>query len=123
MRKDSNLLLAKSIQKIMKKSIEISKETVTVIESGKIAVGQLFIDKISGKLTFKKFNRNKRKKDTVIMDFESGWLKESQTRVKFYSSVKKTVGARRIRRAMDRDFTAGMDAMETYFASCGKEDR
>ena len=123
MRKDSNLLLAKSIQKIMKKSIEISKETVTVIESGKIAVGQLFIDKISGKLTFKKFNRNKRKKDTVIMDFESGWLKESQTRVKFYSSVKKTVGARCIRRAMDRDFTAGMDAMETYFASCGKEDR
>ena len=107
----------------MKKSIEISKETVTVIESGKIAVGQLFIDNISGKLTFKKFNRNKRKKDTVIMDFESGWLKESQTRVKFYSSVKKTVGARCIRRAMDRDFTAGMDAMETYFASCGKEDR
>ena len=107
----------------MKKSVEISKETVTVIESFKKVVGELYIDKISGKLTFKKFNRNKRKKDTVIMALESGWVKESQTRMKFYSSVKKAVGARCIRRAMDRDFMAGMDAMETYLASCGKEEK
>ena len=117
-----NLLLANNSE-IMKKSVEFSKESITGIESGKKVVGQVFIDQISGKLTFKQFNRNKRKKDTVIMALESGWLKESRTRMKFYSSVKKTVGARCIRRAMDRDFTAGMDAMETYLASCGKEEK
>ena len=96
----------------MKKSVEFSKESITVIESGKKVVGQVFIDQVSGKLTFKQFNRNKRKKDIVIMALESGWLKESQTRMKFYSSVKKSVGAKCIRRAMNRDLMASMDAMD-----------
>ena len=107
----------------MRKSVEISKEANAVIESGKRAVGEMYKDNVTGMIVFKKFNRNKCKKDNVIMALESGWLKESQTRMKFYSSVKKSVGFRCIRRAMDRDFTAGMDAMETYLASCGKEDR
>lgn len=96
----------------MKKSVEFSKESITVIESGKKVVGQVFIDQVSGKLTFKQFNRNKRKKDNVIMALESGWLKESRTRMKFYSSVKKSVGAKCIRRAMNRDLMASMDAMD-----------
>ena len=106
-----NLLLANNSE-IMKKSVEFSKESITVIESGKKVVGQVFIDQVSGKLTFKQFNRNKRKKDIVIMALESGWLKESQTRMKFYSSVKKSVGAKCIRRAMNRDLMASMDAMD-----------
>ena len=116
MRKDSNLLLANQFR-IMKKSVEFSKETVTVIESGKEVVGRIYIDKDSGKLTFSKFNRGKRKKDILIAELESGWLKESKTRMKFFSSVKKSVGAKLICKAMNRDLTAGMKALGSVFNS------
>jgi len=115
-----NLLLANNSE-IMKKSVEFSKESITVIESGKKVVGQVFIDQVSGKLTFKQFNRNKRKKDTVIMALESGWLKESATRMKFFSSVKKAAGAKCIGRAMNRDLCISLNAMDKYFETYGKE--
>ena len=99
----------------MRKSVEISKEANAVIESGKKVVGQLYKDKVTGRIVFKKFNRNKRKKDIVIKELESGSLKESSTRIKFYSSVKKTIGVRCIREVMDRDFETGMEALEKHF--------
>ena len=107
----------------MKKSIEISKETIAVIESGKKVVGQVFVDQTSGKLTFKAFSRNSRKKDRTIMVLESGWLKESQTRMKFFSSVKKAAGAKCISRAMNRDLCISLDAVDKYFETYGKEGK
>ena len=122
MAKESDLLLANQFR-IMKKSIEISKETIAVIESGKKVVGQVFVDQTSGKLTFKAFSRNSRKKDRTIMVLESGWLKESQTRMKFFSSVKKAAGAKCISRAMNRDLCISLDAMDKYFETYGKEGK
>ena len=96
----------------MKKSVEFSKETVTVIESGKEVVGRVFIDKTSGKLTFSAFKRGNRPKDRTIMVHESGWLKESKTRIKFFSSVKKAAGAKCIGRAMNRDLCISLDVID-----------
>ena len=97
---------------VMKKSVEFSKETIAVIESKKRIAGEMIIDQVSGVLTFKMFNRGKRKKDILVAELESGWLKESPTRMKFFSSVKKSVGTKHIRNAMNRDLTAGMDVLE-----------
>ena len=72
----------------MKKSVEFSKEAITVIESGKKAVGQMYKDPATGKIVFEKFKQGHRQKDRTMMVHESGWLKESKTRIKFFSSVK-----------------------------------
>lgn len=96
----------------MKKSVEISKEANVVIESGKKAVGQMYKDPATGKIVFEKFKHGHRQKDRTLMVHESGWLKESKTRMKFFSSVKKAVGAKCICRAMDRDLCISMDVIE-----------
>jgi hypothetical protein len=72
----------------------------------------VFINKASGKLTFVQFKRGHRQKDRTMMVHESGWLKESKTRIKFFSSVKKAAGAKCICRAMDRDLCISMDVIE-----------
>jgi hypothetical protein len=97
---------------IMKKSVEFSKEAITVIESGKKVVGQVYKDQATGKIVFEKFKQGHRQKDRTLMVHESGWLKESKTRIKFFSSVKKAAGAKCICRAMDRDLCISMDVIE-----------
>jgi hypothetical protein len=41
--------------------------------------------------------------------------------MKFYSSVKKAAGAKCICRAMSRDLTISIDAIDKYFEAQGKE--
>ena len=94
--------------------VNITEETNAVIESGKKAVGQVYLDKATGKLVFRKFNRSARKKDILVAELESGSVRESATRMKFFSSVKKSIGAKKICEAMSRDLKAGMKAIEAY---------
>jgi hypothetical protein len=101
------LLLAKQLKK-MKKFINIENaiELMEKLWNSKRVEGVLFIDKNTGKLTFKAYNRlpaNRRPKDRLICELEHGWLRESPQRYKVFTSVKKSLGAVRVTQAMRRD--------------------
>ena len=99
----------------MKKTIELTKETYAGIENNKKVPGVIYLDHETGRLVFKAFNRNKKRaKDKIICELETGWLKESAQRVKFFSSVKKTIPTSNIRLAMSRDMYEGMEVFESF---------
>ena len=99
----------------MKKTIELTKETYAGIENNKKVPGVIYLDHETGRLVFKAFNRNKKRaKDKLICEMETGWLKESAQRVKFFSSVKKTIPTSNIRMAMSRDMYEGMEVFESF---------
>ena len=91
-------------------AIELLKKLLNV----KRVQGVLYIDENTGKLTFKAYNRKspKHPKDRLICPLETGWLKESRERIKFFSSVKKELGRRWIDVLMHRDLKQAMDVME-----------
>ncbi len=74
-------------------------------KSGKRVEGVLFIDKNTGKLTFRAYNRQcgKRPKDRMLYQMEHGWLKESKERIKLFESVPKGLGAERILAVFERE--------------------
>ena len=80
----------------MKKTIELTKETYAGIENNKKVPGVIYLDHETGRLVFKAFNRNKNQ------------------RVKFFSSVKKTIPTSNIRMAMSRDMYEGMEVFESF---------
>ena len=99
----------------MKKTIELTKETYAGIENNKKVPGVIYLDHETGRLVFKAFNRNKKRaKDKLICELETGWLKESAQRVKFFSSVKKSIPTSNIRMAMSRDMYEGMEVFESF---------
>ena len=73
----------------IKKYIEIPEEILVGLAEGRCVKGSLHRDQWTGRLTFKAYNcqPQKRPKDTLICPLETGWLKESRQRIKFYSSV------------------------------------
>ena len=81
--------------KTMIKKIEISEETLKSLKKGKCVEGSIHIEKESGKIVFKAWNRKspKSSKDRVICYHANGWLKESENNLKFFASVSKRVGA------------------------------
>ena len=87
-------MLIKTIRKMIKK-IEISEETLKSLKKGKCVEGSIHIEKESGKIVFKAWKRKspKSSKNRVICYHENGWLKESENKLKFFSSVSKRVGA------------------------------
>lgn len=89
-------------------------ELLKKIATEKRAEGVLFIDTDTGRLTFKAYNRmnKKRRPDRILRQLEHGWLKESPTRFKFYSSVKKVIGSRLVSVAMHRDLKNAMSKLE-----------
>ena len=92
------------LRKMIKK-IEINSDVIKAVKNGKYVEGSLRIDVETGQLTFKAFNRTcpKHRKDTLICETETGWLKESAQRLKFFSSVKKSIGDGRVYKAMKQD--------------------
>ena len=97
----------------MKKTIDLTKETYAGIENGKKVPGVIYLDHETGRLTFKAFNRNKkRSKDKLICELATGWLKESSQRLKFFSSVKKTLSASKVYDAMDNDLFEAMQVLK-----------
>ena len=97
----------------VKKFIEIPEEILVGLSEGRYVEGSLHRDQWTGRLTFKAYNRKspKHPKDRLICPLETGWLKESQQRIKFYSSVKKELGVAEIHNAMDRDLNKAMSAL------------
>ena len=60
----------------------------------------------------KAFNRKPRgSQDRVICQLESGWLKESSKRIKFFSSVKKELGVAEVHNVMERDMDKAMSEL------------
>ena len=89
----------------MIKKIEINSDVIEAVKNGKYVEGSLRIDAETGQLTFKAYNRKYRGKrpDTLICETETGWLKESAQRLKFFSSVKKSLGNTRIHKIIKTD--------------------
>ena len=97
----------------MKKTIDLTKETCAGIENGKKVPGVIYLDHETGRLAFKAFNRNKkRSKDKLICETATGWLKESAQRLKFFSSVKKTLSASKVYDVMDDDLFEAMQVLK-----------
>ena len=97
----------------MKKYIEISEEVLAHLVDGKCVEGSLRRDEWTGRITFKAYNRKSPfRHDRVICQLENGWLKESPKRIKFYNSVKKTIGQRLVNVVMHRELNTAMNKLE-----------
>ncbi len=98
----------------MIKKIEINEDVIKKVKKGKYVEGSLRIDAETGQLTFRAWNRRPRNKkpDKLICELETGWLKESAQRVKFFSSVKKSLSVSRVYQAMDDDLFEAMQNLK-----------
>jgi len=98
----------------MIKKIEINDDVIKKVKKGKYVEGSLRIDAETGQLTFRAWNRQPRNKkpDKLICELETGWLKESAQRVKFFSSVKKSLSVSRVYQAMDDDLFEAMQNLK-----------
>ena len=97
----------------VKKFIEIPEEILVGLAEGRYVEGSLHRDQWTGRLTFKAYNcqSQRRPKDKMICQLETGCLKESPQRIKFYSSVKKVLGVAEINNAMERDLNKAMSEL------------
>ena len=96
----------------MKKYIAIEEEVLVRLVEGKYVEGSLHRDQWTGAIMFKAFNRKPRgSQDRVICQLESGWLKESSKRIKFFSSVKKELGVAEVHNVMERDMDKAMSEL------------
>ena len=96
----------------MKKYIEIPAEALENLENGKYVEGSLHKCKQTGKIVFRAYNRiSRKKKDRIIRQLENGWLKESATRIKFFNSVKKSLGIVQVGEVMERELEKATLAM------------
>ena len=71
-------------------AIELLKQLM----NGKRVEGVLYVDGDTGKITFKAYNRQprRREKDRLVKKLPWGWVKESLERIKVYGSFPKDVG-------------------------------
>ena len=97
----------------MEKSFLIEEESWKQLQNGKTLVGELKTDIKTGKLHFKAWRRESksRRRDRTIVALEHGWLKESRQKIKFFNSIKKSTGALRISKAMERELQAAVKGM------------
>ena len=98
----------------MIKKIFIQDDVIKNVKKGKYVDGSLHFNKETGELSFRAFNHSKRAKkpDTLICETETGWLKESAQRLKFFSSVKKSLSVSRVYQAMDDDLFEAMQVLK-----------
>ena len=83
------------------------------LEVEKRVEGVLFVDKSTGRITFKAYNRKpiKRMRDRLIRVLEHGWVKESKERIKVYDSIPKVLGTARVMSVLDREMDTAKDAL------------
>ena len=69
-------------------------ELMTKLYVGKRVEGVLYVDQNTGRLTFKAYNRQpkKREKDVLVKKLPWGWVKESAMRLKVFGSFPKDLG-------------------------------
>ena len=113
----------------MKKYIFVmnAMELLERLMNGKRVEGVLFMDEDTGKLTFKAYNRQskKRQKDQLIKKLPWGWVKESVERFKLFVSVPKDVGLATTMVILDEETLQAKDALidheldlTSFFADC-----
>ena len=75
--------------------------------------GALFIDKSTGLLTFKPYNRKPRTRlaDKLVCYLEEGWVKESAERIKVHVSINKLLGMARVISILDRNMRDAKNAL------------
>ena len=75
----------------MKKYIEIEMGVLERLVDGKCVEGSLRRNEWTGKICFRAYNRQSRNhpKDRLVKKLPWGWVKESMTRKKRYSSIPK----------------------------------
>ena len=80
-------------------AIELLKQLM----NGKRVEGVLFIDQNTGKITFKAYNRQprRREKDRLVKKLPWGWVKESLERIKVYGSFPKDMGTAQVMGMLD----------------------
>ena len=96
----------------MKKFVDLALEVIENLDNDKCVEGSLRKDKKTGKIVFRAYVRQSRRKDKLLRPLEHGWLRESATRFKFYNSVKKELGYRLVSVAMHRDLKDAMNKLE-----------
>jgi hypothetical protein len=84
----------------MKKYIFVmdALELMTKLFVGKRVEGVLYMDENTGRLTFKAYNRQPRKRDKerMVKKLPWGWVKETMERIKVFGSFPKEVGTARV---------------------------
>ena len=100
----------------IKKYIEFSEEILTSLAEGKYVQGALYRDEVTGKITFKAYNRKPRVrlKDRIIRYLEHGWVKESANRIKVYESIPKDIGTARVMNVLEREAKEVKNALIEY---------
>jgi hypothetical protein len=100
----------------IKKYIEFSEEILTSLAEGKYVQGALYRDEVTGKITFKAYNRKPRVrlKDRIIRYLEHGWVKESANRIKVYESIPKDIGTARVMNVLEREAKEVKNALIDY---------
>ena len=97
----------------MRKYVEIPLEVVERLVEGKCVEGSLRRDEWTGKVTFRAYQRESRKRhERVVCQLENGWLKETPLRYKFYNSVRKDLGRRVVDVVMHRELNSAMQSLE-----------
>ena len=78
-------------------------ELMTKLYVGKRVEGVLFMDENTGRLTFKAYNRQpkKREKDVLVKKLPWSWVKESMERIKVFGSFPKDLGTARVMGLME----------------------
>ena len=103
-------------RKIMKIEVEVSQEVLAAVLDGKCVEGRLRKQLSSmgthSEIGFSPYNRKPRgSQDKTIIELETGWLKESSKRIKFFSSVKKELDLITIDHVMKRELKTAMRAL------------
>ena len=85
--------LHSQIRQVMKKYIFVlnALELMSKLYVGKRVEGVLYVDQNTGRLTFKAYNRQprKREKDQLVKKLPWGWVKESAKKLKVFGSFPK----------------------------------
>ena len=75
--------------------------------------GVLYKDEITGKLTFKAYNRKPRnmERDTLVKKLPWGWVKESVERIKVFCSFPKDVGTAKVMHLLEEHTSDAKNAL------------
>ncbi len=88
-------------------------ELMDQLMNGKRVEGVLFMDENTGRLTFKAYNRQpkKREKDVLVKKLPWGWVKESMERIKVLGSFPKDLGTARVMGLMEEHTKEAKNAL------------
>lgn len=88
-------------------------ELMSKLYSGKRVEGVLYMDENTGRLTFKAYNRQarKRRRDWLVKKLPWGWVKESAERTKVFGSFPRELGMARVMGLLEEHTQEAKDAL------------